>query len=303
MSEVRANALSAAENRAIGMIAGGVGLQEVLDELCRTIDLLTPGVVSTVLLMDPDGKRLWPGGGPAFPAALKPAINPWTIGPDRGACGTAAFLKERVIIADVTTDPRWPEEYRELAVRHGLRASWSQPLITSAGSVLGTFAMYYAEPRVPEPADLQLIEAAGQIARIAIQLEQSRAALRESEGRFRLVVNTIPVMLWMSDADGRWTYLNPAWNEFVGRAGESETVSAWADAIHPEDAGRSAEVYTAAFDRRLPFALEYRLRRRDAAYRWIVDQGVPRFHADGTFAGYIGSGFDVTDRKLAEEAV
>lgn len=299
----RANALSAAENRAIGMIAGGVALQDVLDELCRTIDLLTPGVVSTVLLMDPDGKRLWPGGGPAFPEALKPAINPWTIGPDRGACGTAAFLKERVIIADVTTDPRWPEEYRELAVRHGLRASWSQPLITSAGSVLGTFAMYYAEPRVPEAADLQLIEAAGQIARIAIQLEQSQAALRESEGRFRLVVNTIPVMLWMSDADGRWTYINPAWNEFVGRAGESGTVSAWADAIHPEDAGRSVEVYTAAFDRRVPFALEYRLRRRDAVFRWIVDQGVPRFHADGTFAGYIGSGFDVTDRKLAEEAV
>ena len=89
MSEVRANALSAAENRAIGMIAGGVGLQEVLDELCRTIDLLTPGVVSTVLLMDPDGKRLWPGGGPAFPAALKPAINPWTIGPDRGLLSTS----------------------------------------------------------------------------------------------------------------------------------------------------------------------------------------------------------------------
>ena len=110
--EDRAKALSAAESRAIGMIAGGVALPEVLDELCRTIDVLTPGVVSTVLLMDPDGKRLWPGGGPAFPAALKPAINPWMIGPRRGACGTAAFLKERVIIADVTTDPRWPDEYR-----------------------------------------------------------------------------------------------------------------------------------------------------------------------------------------------
>jgi len=301
--EDRAKALSAAESRAIGMIAGGVALPEVLDELCRTIDVLTPGVVSTVLLMDPDGKRLWPGGGPAFPAALKPAINPWMIGPHRGACGTAAFLKERVIIADVTTDPRWPDEYRELAVSHGLRASWSQPLITSAGAVLGTFAMYYAEPRVPEAADLQLIEAAGQIARIAIQLEQSQAALRESEGRFRLVVNTIPVMLWTSDADGRWTYINQAWNEFAGRTGGSQTVSDWADAIHPEDAGRSVDVYNAAFDRRVPFELEYRLRRRDAEYRWIFDQGVPRFHADGGFAGYVGSGFDVTERKLAEEAL
>ena len=285
------------------MIASGVALNDVLDELCRTIDVLTPGVVSTVLLLDPDGKRLWPGGGPAFPEALRPAISPWRVGPDRGACGTAAFLKERVIIADVTTDPRWPDEYRDLAVRHGLRASWSQPLITSSGAVLGTFAMYYAEPRVPEPADLQLIEAAGQVARIAIQLEQSQAALRESERRFRLVVNTIPVMLWTSDADGRWTYINPAWTDFCGRAGEGATLSAWADAIHPEDAGRSIELYSAAFDRRAPFELEYRLRRRDGEYRWIFDQGLPRFDADGTFAGYIGSGFDVTERKLAQDAL
>jgi GAF domain-containing protein len=204
----RAKVLSAAENRTIGMIANGVHLPEVLDELCRTIDALSPGVVSTVLLMDADGKRLWPGAGPRFPAALKPAINPWMVGPGRGACGTAAFLKDLVIIADVTTDPRWPDEYRALAVSHGLRASWSQPLITGAGAVLGTFAMYYAESRVPEAADLELIEAAGQIALIAIQLERSQAALRESEGRFRLVVNTIPVMIWTSDADSRWTYLN-----------------------------------------------------------------------------------------------
>jgi PAS domain S-box-containing protein len=299
----RAKALSSAENRAIGMIAGGVGLLEVLDELCRAIDALTPGVVSTVLRMDADGKRLWPGGGPAFPKALKPAINPWTIGPDRGACGTAAFLKERVIIADVATDPRWPDEYRTLAVSHGLRASWSQPLITSAGIVLGTFAMYYAEPRVPAAADLELIEAAGQIALIAIQLEQSQAALRESEGRFRLVVNTIPVMIWTSDADSHWTYINQAWSEFAGRAGGSQTVSAWADAMHSEDAGRSVKAYRAAFDRRVPFELEYRLRRHDGVYRWIFDQGVPRFRADGAFAGYIGSGFDVTERKLAEEAL
>jgi PAS domain S-box-containing protein len=299
----RAKALSAAENRTIGMIASGAGLPEVLDELCRTIDALTPGVVSTVLLMDPDGTRLWPGGGPAFPPALKPAINPWPIGPDRGACGTAAFLKDRVVIADVTTDPRWPDEYRTLAVNHGLRASWSQPLITSTGTVLGTFAMYYAEPRVPDAADLELIEAAGQIALIAIQLERSQAALRESEGRFRLVVNTIPVMLWTSDVDSQWTYINHAWNEFTARSGGSQTVSIWADGMHPEDARQSIEVYTRAFDRRIPFEMEYRLRRHDGVYRWIFDQGIPRFHADGAFAGYIGSGIDVTERKLAEEAL
>ena len=110
-------------------------------------------------------------------------------------------------------------------------------------------------------------------------------------------------MLWTSDADGRWTYINRAWTDFAGRAGEHQAASDWADAIHPEDAGRSVDECTAAFDRRLPFELEYRLRRRDGEYRWIFDQGVPRFHADGAFAGYIGSAFDVTERKLGEEAL
>src|SRR5262245_2177373 len=175
----RAKALSAAQDRAIEMIGNGVPLPGVLDELCRTVDALIPGVVSTVLVMDPDGKRLWPGGAPAFPDALRPAINPWWIGPGRGSCGTAAFLKRRVIIGDLTTDPNFPEEYRTLAVRHGLRASWSQPLLTSAGDVLGTFALYYAEPRLPEAADLELIDALGRIALVAIQLERSQTACRQ----------------------------------------------------------------------------------------------------------------------------
>ena len=176
----RAKALSAAESRAIEQIQSGVPLPEVLDELCRSVDRLMPALVSTVLLMDPDGKRLWPGGAPGFPLAVKPALNPWVIGPNRGACGTSAFIKEQVIIADVTTDSRFPEEYRTLAVRHGLRASWSQPLI-SGKTVLGTFALYFPEPRVPDAADLELLERASQIALRVIQLERSAKSKREEQ--------------------------------------------------------------------------------------------------------------------------
>jgi len=109
-----------------------------------------------------------------------------SIGPARGACGTAAFLKQRAIISDITIDPRWPDDCRDLPVSHGLRAAWSEPLVSKDGAVLGTFAMYYGEPRTPDTSDLELIEAAGQIARIAIQLERSQVALRDSEERLRL---------------------------------------------------------------------------------------------------------------------
>jgi signal transduction histidine kinase len=167
--------LLSAEQRTLKMIARRANLPDVLGSLCSAIDAHAPAVISTILLMDPDGKRLWPGAGPRFPIELKPVITPWTIGPDRGSCGTAAFLKQRVVISDVTTDPRWPDDCRDLAVRHGLRASWSEPLIATDGAVLGTFALYYAEPRTPGTDDLELIEAAAHIALIAIEIEQSRS--------------------------------------------------------------------------------------------------------------------------------
>src|SRR5262245_9202792 len=172
-AQARAESLLAVKKRTLEMIANRVSLPDVLDDLCHTIDAQVPGVISTVLLMDSDGKRLCLGAGPRFPAVLKPAVFPWPIGPGRAACGTAAFLKQRVIISDVTTDPRWPDDFRTLAMSHGLRASWSEPLVSREGEVLGTFAMYYAEPRVPDTSDLELIEAAGHLALIAIQMERS----------------------------------------------------------------------------------------------------------------------------------
>jgi GAF domain-containing protein len=179
--QASAESLLSAEKRTLFMIANGMSLPEVLDSLCRAIDAHAPGVISTVLLMDPDGKRLWPGAGPRFPADLIPAISPWPIGPNSGSCGTAAFLKQRVIISDVTTDPRFQDDYRTLAASHGLRASWSEPLISKDGTVLGTFAIYYAEPRIPDKTDLELIEAASHIALTSASTEkiESRSRIRK----------------------------------------------------------------------------------------------------------------------------
>jgi len=171
------------------------------------------------------------------------------------------------------------------------------------GAILGTFAMYYAEPRIPDTSDLELIEGAGHIALIAIQLERSQAAVRESEERYRLVANTAPVLICMSGVDKRCTDFNQTWLDFTGRSLEAELGNGWVQGVHLEDVEACLETYTTAFDRHEPFRMEYRLRRHDGEYRWILCQGVPRFNADGSFAGYISSGIDVTERKLAEEAL
>jgi PAS domain S-box-containing protein len=126
--------------------------------------------------------------------------------------------------------------------------------------------------------------------------------VRESEERFRLVANTAPVMIWMSGLDKKPTYFNQLWLNFTGLS-ETDLRNGLAGIVHPEDYLQGHDVYCRGFDQRQPFRKECRLRRHDGQYRWMLDIGVPRFHKDGSFAGYIGSCIDVTDNKLAEDAL
>jgi PAS domain S-box-containing protein len=141
------------------------------------------------------------------------------------------------------------------------------------------------------------------LAALSEEHEQAAQVVRESEERFRLVSNTAPVMIWMAGTDRLCTYLNQPWLEFTGRPLEAQLGNGWVEGIHSEDQKRTFETYSRAFDQRQSFAMEYRIRRRDGEYRWILDTGVPRFNPDGNFAGYIGSCLDITDRKLAEDAL
>jgi PAS domain S-box-containing protein len=127
--------------------------------------------------------------------------------------------------------------------------------------------------------------------------------LRESEERFRLVSNNAPVLIWMSGVDKLCTYFNQPWLEFTGRSLAEELGDGWAKGVHTEDRDRCVRTYSQAFDMRESFEIEYRLRRHDGEYRWIVDLGIPRFAPDGSFAGYIGSCIDISERKLAQEAL
>ncbi len=133
--------------------------------------------------------------------------------------------------------------------------------------------------------------------------KQTERAFRESENRFRLVADTAPVLIWMSETDKLCSYFNKPWLDFTGRSIDQELGNGWAEGVHPDDLLQCMDTYTQAFDRHEGFRMEYRLRRHDGEYRWVLDIGVPRFNQDHSFVGYIGTAVDVTEHKQAEEAL
>jgi PAS domain S-box-containing protein len=140
---------------------------------------------------------------------------------------------------------------------------------------------------------------------VAILIQQRRdgeRSLRESEERFRIMADMAPVLIWMAGTNKLCEFFNRGWLDFTGRTMEQELGNGWAQGVHPSDMEHCLKTYQAYFDARRPFELEYRLRRHDGEYRWIIDRGVPRYAASGDFVGYIGTAIDITDRKLAEEA-
>src|SRR5438067_236652 len=179
----RSEALLAGEKRLLEMIATGVGLKEILNTLCLIIEEQRDGTLASVLLLNADGVHLDCMAGPSLPKEWAQQMENLPIGPCAGSCGTAAYRRSPVIVSDIATDPLWEvPEHRASALRYGLRASWSNPVLSSEGKVLGTFCMYYRETRSPNSQDLELIELATHLVRVAIERDRAEEALRRSEG-------------------------------------------------------------------------------------------------------------------------
>jgi len=307
-SRKRKELLGLAEKRVLEMIGEGASLREVLDQLCSAIDVYVSPSVTTVLLTDATGKQLWQGGGSRVSREWISAIVPVSIALDAGLCGTAAFSKERIIVPDVATEPNWPDQFRDLAIRNGIRAAWSEPILTKDNEVLGTFALYSHDSRVPSEEHLAIIEGAGHIARIAVERKRSQEALqtaletiKDSETNLRRVIDTIPTLAWCNSPDGPNEFLNKRWHEYTGRSHEESTGWGWQDAFHPNDVPPMMKKWRELLASGESGEIEARLRRYDGVYRWFLIRVEPFRDERGKLLRWYGTSTDIDALKQTQE--
>lgn len=205
----------ATQVKVLEMVALGAPLADTLREILKACEAQVPEMLGSILLLDPDGVHLRHGAAPSLPQEYMRAIDGAAIGPIAGSCGTAAFQKRQILVADIATDPLW-EAYRELALPHGLRACWSTPIFDNQGRVIATFAMYFRAPGLPLEEHLKLIETHSHLASIAIVKERTEAALRISESRYRKLVESNAIGVTIADIHGHITEANDRFLDLIG---------------------------------------------------------------------------------------
>lgn len=184
------------------------------------------------------------------------------------------------------------------AAAAGLCAAFAFPIFRRELS--GVMMFFSRDRRSPQDDTLRLLDALGRQVGGLIERKQADQALRESEARFRTMADSAPVLIWVAAAEGGCVFFNQGWLQFTGRRLEQEVGEGWSENVHPEDRQRVLATLRRAFAARQPFEMEFRLRRADGEYRWLLDQGTPRTRPDGSFAGYVGSAVDITERIRAE---
>ncbi|MGA0587745.1 PAS domain S-box protein [Dyella sp. KRB-257] len=209
----RAEQMDAAQRRILTAIASGQPLADVLEAIVLAYEAQWPDALCSVLLLR-EG-CLHHGAAPHLPRLYMQAIDGSRIGPEAGSCGTAAWRGERVIVADIATDPLW-QDYASLALPHGLQACWSTPIVARDGVVLGTFAVYHGEPHEPSAAELDSIDGLTALAAIAIEHEHAFRQLSASEQRFRSLFEHHPDAVFALDGEGRVRQANAAAAALLG---------------------------------------------------------------------------------------
>jgi len=255
--------------------------------------------------MDPNGRQLRHGAAPNLPKAYNDAIDGLVIGNSAGSCGTAAYRAEQVIVPDIANDLLWAD-FRELALAHSLRACWSTPIFSSEGNVIGTFAMYYREPRSPSPREQDTIKHVTYLAGVAIQRKLAEAARRESEAYLAEAQRLSHTGSWAwAPATGEIRYWSEESYRLLGfdpHAGPPR-FEKFFERLHSEDQVRVRQLFESAIREKTDFETDYRIVHPGGAIRYIHAVGHPVSDESGNLVEFLGTVMDITESKRSEEAL
>lgn len=298
---VRAEELAEGQKAVLEMMVTGASLPETLNRICLLMEAQAPGMLCSILLLEGNALRL--GAAPSLPEAYHRAIEGLEIGPSAGSCGTAAYRKEPVVVSEIATDPLWTE-YREVALRHGLRACWSSPILSTRGrgSVLGTFAMYYREPRSPGEAERKLIEIATDLAGIAIERRRSDETLQRERDFIAAVLETAGALVVVLDGEGRIVRFNRACELASGYTFEEvKGRPVWDFLLAPEEAEAVKGVFSELWRKGIPNTHEHCWVRKNGDRRRIVWSNTVLLNLRGTVEHVMATGLDVTQTRQMQE--
>ena len=286
-------------NRVLEMLVDGAALSDILKVMLQGMEALLPGALCTLMLLDAEGKWFARALGPSLPDYYTAAMIGLKIGPTAGSCGTAAYTAQRVVVEDIASHPFWIP-YKDLAARAGLAACWSEPILSASGKVLGTFAVYYRTPRSPDDADLDLIHQCAALACIAIEKDAEAQKLRDSETRYRTLVEWSPHPV-LVHRHGVILYVNPSAVSIFGATQASELIGTLTrDLIHPDYREQQAQRMH-SIEEQTPInpTAESRFLRLDGSAFDVEVQGTAIVY-QGQQAIHVVLR-DITERKLARE--
>jgi two-component system, sensor histidine kinase and response regulator len=284
------------ERRVLELIAKGASLKQVLNALTAAIERMAPDCYCTVLLLDDDGKRLMEGSGGGLPPSYMQGVNGLEIGPDVGACGSAAYRNETTIIEDIANDYRFGAA-KDFVLSFGLRACWSVPIRDSKLKVLGTFAMYHKHPASPQDRDLRVVEAGAHLAGNAIERLRAEEKLQENAERIAMAEKAAAFGIWQVDVPTDMLSFSEGFAALIGFTGKPARMhlDEWRKIVHPDDREALNALARLAMDGGALNA-EFRIVTPDGLVRWMRCQSrVER--EDGRPKLTSGAMIDITQEK------